>query len=157
MDCEEAFLRPHEASANLVLPAVLAAKAAADPGKRLYLFLTGEDQTEEITYGQIHRNAIRIAMELKAKTQSGDRVALLYPPGPHYIAAFVACLVAGVVPVPCYPPRNARQAERTRKVIDDCTPALALTAPGDAARMRGFVECPNWSEVGYEAQSVAPT
>ena len=34
----------------------------------------------------------------------GDRAVLLYPPGQEFILAFVACIRAGVVPVPVYPP-----------------------------------------------------
>ncbi len=35
----------------------------------------------------------------------GELVLLVYPPGLDFIVAFVACLRAGVVAVPCYPPR----------------------------------------------------
>jgi len=46
---------------------------------------------------QLHKKAERIAAVLcdKAKLNSGQHVALLFPPGLDLIAAFYGCLYAG--------------------------------------------------------------
>lgn len=44
----------------------------------------------------------RLATSLGVKP--GDRVLLVYPPGLEFIVAFLACLRAGAVAVPVYPP-----------------------------------------------------
>ena len=49
---------------------------------------------------QLHRRAERIACFLtdKLKANSGDHVALIYPPGIDLVAAFYACLYVGELP-----------------------------------------------------------
>ena len=46
---------------------------------------------------QLHKKAERIGASLmdKAKLNTGDHVALIYPPGLDLIAAFYGCLYAG--------------------------------------------------------------
>ena len=50
-----------------------------------------------LTCSQLHKKAERIAAVLveKAKLNSGQHVALLFPPGLDLIAAFYGCLYAG--------------------------------------------------------------
>ena len=46
----------------------------------------------------------------QAPLAKGDRVLLVYPPcSPHFILAFLACLRAGLVAVPVYPPHPDRK------------------------------------------------
>jgi len=138
-------------------PVVLEHWARTQPDRVLFRFVISDEQIQEITYREFHQRALRMVPQLLSKARSGDRIALLYPPGAPYITAFFACLLAGVIAVPCYPPRNARQAERTRRILTDCGAALALTAPGAAAAMRTLLECPDWLELDPELEAVAAT
>jgi amino acid adenylation domain-containing protein len=52
---------------------------------------------------------------------------LLYPQGLDYIAAFFACLYAGVVAVPTYPPRRNRPDPRLTAIAIDAQATLILT------------------------------
>ena len=55
---------------------------------------------------QLHKRAERIAALIteKLKLNSGDHLALLYPPGLELVCAFYGCLYVGVVPVVIRPP-----------------------------------------------------
>ena len=55
---------------------------------------------------QLNQRAQAIAAYLQSFCEPGDRALLLYPSGLEFIAAFFACLYAGVVAVPVYPPRR---------------------------------------------------
>src|SRR5688572_3655511 len=84
---------------------LLSARATEHPDRPAVRFLgDGERETRRVTYGELHREASRIATRLAELAQPGDRVLLLYPSGVEYIAAFLGCLYAGVVAVPAYPP-----------------------------------------------------
>jgi len=60
----------------------------------------------------------------------GDRVMLVYPPcAPHFIMAFLACLRAGLVAVPVYPPDPGRKDSVSAFVgiARGCRARIALT------------------------------
>ncbi len=55
---------------------------------------------------KLHKRAERIGAQIldKLKLNSGDHIALLYPPGIELIVAFYGCLYVGMVPVIIRPP-----------------------------------------------------
>jgi len=57
----------------------------------------------------------------------GERVAILAPQGPEYVAAFHAALRAGVVAVPLFPPDVPGHGDRLDGVFDDCAPSVVVT------------------------------
>lgn len=62
--------------------------------------------------------------------QQGDRVLLVYPPGLDFIVAFLACLRAGVVAVPVYPPdprKMKKDISMFVAVTHNCQAQTALT------------------------------
>ena len=58
---------------------------------------------------------------------TGQRAVLLYPPGVDYVVAFFACLYAGTVAVPAYPPRDNASLDRVIKVVERAGAAVMLT------------------------------
>ncbi len=110
---------------------ILARRARTTPQALAFRFLLdGELQEDQWSYSRLDVAARKIAAALREQGLSGERVLLLYPPGPDYIAAFFACLYAGAVAVPAYPPdpsRLARTLPRLRAIIADCGAAAALT------------------------------
>ena len=75
------------------------------PDQILYRFLkNGEDPSHEITYQGFDMRVRSIAARLKHRCEKGDRVLIVYNSGVEYLSAFMACLYAGVVAVPGYPP-----------------------------------------------------
>jgi acyl-CoA synthetase (AMP-forming)/AMP-acid ligase II len=98
------------------------------PERVAYTFLVdGETDAISLTHQELDRQVRAIATQLQSLCSPGDRVLLLYPPGIDYIAAFFACLYAGVVAVPAYPPRPNRSLSRLQSIIEDASASIALT------------------------------
>jgi acyl-CoA synthetase (AMP-forming)/AMP-acid ligase II/acyl carrier protein len=60
----------------------------------------------------------------------GDRALLVHPPSLAFVEAFAACLYAGVIPVPCYPPdpRDRDDVARVGAVAAEAGARVALTS-----------------------------
>ncbi|OLF52336.1 non-ribosomal peptide synthetase [Pseudomonas chlororaphis] len=119
------------------LPSTLAQalqrRAAQTPDQVALRFLAEEqDQSVVLSYRDLDRRARTIAAALQANAGLGDRAVLLFPSGPDYVAAFFACLYAGVIAVPAYPPESSRRhhQERLISIIADAEPRLLLTSSG---------------------------
>jgi 1-acyl-sn-glycerol-3-phosphate acyltransferase len=80
---------------------------------RVLVTLLGEgDVRTELSYADLHRDAVALAAGLQALgLAKGDSVAIMLPTGREFLAAFFGALVAGCVPVPLYPPARPSQLE----------------------------------------------
>lgn len=93
-----------------------------------YVFLKdGEIEAARLTFGELDTIARAIAVHLQHSTTRGDRVAIAYPPGLDFIAAFCGCLYAGVVAVPVYPPARQNEWTRFEKIVTDAGVRIVLT------------------------------
>jgi thioester reductase-like protein len=106
--------------------------AAVQPDKCFSVFLDRHGMLrEKYTYQSFEARTRFLAEYLHDETalQCGDRVALVYPPGLEMIAAFVACVRIGAIPVPVPPVTSVANggASRLRSVMLDSGAALALT------------------------------
>ena len=81
------------------------------PDRILFRFsnLKGEI-TETFTCKEIYSRAREIAFSLIHihDLKPGDHVLLVYPPGLAFVESFLACLLAGIIPVPVPPPQPLR-------------------------------------------------
>lgn len=103
--------------------------AERQPHKIAYRFLkNGEIEDRTLTYRELDLAARGIAAPLEKHSAVGDRVLLLYPPGLEFIVALCACFYSGRVAVPAYPPRPNRGTDRLLAIIQDASPAVALTS-----------------------------
>ncbi|MGP4050478.1 fatty acyl-AMP ligase [Streptomyces sp. 2A115] len=84
-------------------------------------------RTIRLTRGDLDGRATAMAGLLQKLASPGDRVAILCPNGPEYVAAFMGCLYAGLLPVPLLPPELQRRTERLAPTLADCTPAVVVT------------------------------
>ncbi|WP_144160628.1 non-ribosomal peptide synthetase, partial [Paraburkholderia sp. BCC1885] len=112
------------------LAALLAERATEHPDRVALRFLgDGEALTDTLTYGELDRRARRLATRLHEAGGAGERALLLYPTGPQYIVAFLACLYARVIAVPAYPPEtvSTQQLDRVLRIIGDARPKFLLT------------------------------
>jgi len=83
-----------------------------------------------LNYAELRHNAWGIANRLLEVAEPGDRAILMYAPGLDFVKAFFACLCAGLIPVPCYPPISARDKEFIGRLSDlhrNCEPRLICT------------------------------
>ena len=101
-----------------------------EPGMRTFRFLEdGEGEPLSMTNAELDRRARAIAVELRERVPVGERALIICPPGLDYVASFFACLYAGVIAVPVYPPNPAllkRTLPRLLAVIEDAQPAVVL-------------------------------
>ena len=94
-------MRPRPASPTL--NAALE-RAATVPGAGLEL-VDRRERSRPLPWAEVHRQASEVAAGLVARgVRPGDRVALIYPTGEEFFAAFFGALLAGAVPAPLYPP-----------------------------------------------------
>lgn len=116
------------AAACETLVELLRFRADASPDRIVYRFLPGDTKPEQrITYRELDRRARALAATIAQTATPGDRALLLVPPGLDYVAAYFACLYAGVIAVPAYPPNPRRPDPRIPSIVGDCEPAVALT------------------------------
>jgi acyl-CoA synthetase (AMP-forming)/AMP-acid ligase II len=108
-----------------------------DAGYRF--LLNGESKYQDCSYEELAREATILAAELQRRNLQGERALLLFPPGIDYIVSFFGCLLAGVIPVPAYPPdlkRIGKTLPRLRVIADDCKPKAALTSHSILKKVR---------------------
>lgn len=106
---------------------VLRERSEINRGKRLFGFLkNGEDLGQTYTFDELDTRARSIAAHLQEKGLEGERAVLMYPSSLEYMAAFFACLYAGVIAVPVYPPQMGKQVSRIESIIKDATPRIYM-------------------------------
>ncbi|HET9455660.1 MAG TPA: aminotransferase class I/II-fold pyridoxal phosphate-dependent enzyme [Gemmatimonadaceae bacterium] len=111
-------------------------RARTSPDRVVYRFLPGDNKAEQrITYAELDRRAAALAARIAETAAQGDRALLLIPAGLDYVASYFACLYAGVIAVPAYPPNPRRFDPRIPSIVADCEPAVALTTGALLARL----------------------
>lgn len=107
--------------------------AAEDPDRELFLFADGK--------GRIVDSVSRSALLSRVDTMSGylrgsvglepgERALMVYTPSIDFIIAFAACMSAGIIPVPVYPPNPlnlAHDLPAFSRMAADCGARIALT------------------------------
>ncbi|KRR25686.1 non-ribosomal peptide synthetase [Bradyrhizobium lablabi] len=102
--------------------------AAVRPNKVALRFLEGDDVADELSFAALDSRIRSVAARLQALNGSGERAVILLPSGINYAVAFYACLYAGVIAVPAYPPEGGpeRYAGRLNGILRDAAPRFIL-------------------------------
>ncbi|MCW5256845.1 acyltransferase domain-containing protein [Verminephrobacter aporrectodeae subsp. tuberculatae] len=95
----------------------------------------GEGDAVSLTYAELWHRAQGLAGYLVANGYRDQRVLLLMPSCLEYVVAFVACLLAGTVAVPLYPPRNNWHDKRLADISNDAQACAALTLTAFAGQL----------------------
>ncbi|KJS66172.1 MAG: hypothetical protein JL50_12900 [Peptococcaceae bacterium BICA1-7] len=110
---------------------VLQYQSEVKADKIVYTFLDytlDDDYVEnKITYRQLEKKASIVSFFLQQHQCFGERAILLYPPGIDYIVAFFACLRAGVLAVPSYPPYSTKIFSQFISIVKDALPKFVIT------------------------------
>jgi amino acid adenylation domain-containing protein/non-ribosomal peptide synthase protein (TIGR01720 family) len=116
------FLRP------ATLAAALWERARVQP-ERVALRFVDAQGDHPLCYRALHERALALSLQIRERAAVGDRVMLLQQSGLDYVASFFACLYAGVIAVPAYPPESVRKQHLRRlvSVAADAQPSLVLT------------------------------
>jgi acyl-CoA synthetase (AMP-forming)/AMP-acid ligase II len=110
---------------------VLHERARLHGERPLYQQVADGEVLATLDYAQADRRARALAVRLREHAQVGDRVLLLYPFGLEYPVVFLACLYAGLVAVPAFPPDRQRAVKtmpRVSVIIRDADARLILTS-----------------------------
>lgn len=93
------------------------------------------------TFEELDEHARRTAAWLQLTCAPGDRVLLLYPSGPAFVAALLGCLYAGMVAVPApVPGRYQHERRRARAIVDDSDASCVLTDSAGEAAVRQWAD-----------------
>jgi fatty-acyl-CoA synthase len=106
--------------------------AAAAQSRVSLFFVNRKEEDQEVPMARVREHALSIAADLMGRgVRKGDRVALVLPTSPEFVACFFAVLCAGAIPVPLYPPvRLGRLDEyhrRTAAMLQAVDAALVVT------------------------------
>ncbi|MEL6494522.1 MAG: fatty acyl-AMP ligase [Cyanobacteria bacterium J06623_7] len=110
--------------------AILQQRAQSEGDKTAYIFLQDGEQKEiRLTYRELDLQARAIAIQLGKLVPPGARALLVYPysAGLEFIKAFFGCLYAGVIAVPCHPPKNRLTTLEVRTRLDSADAGVILT------------------------------
>lgn len=115
--------------------------SGVQPDKTAYLFLKDDGEHDgEVTFAGLYRRVVHLARRLEQERLANQRILIILPSGLDYVAGFLACLAAGAIAVPLYPPRGKRDWQRLSSVATDCTPAALLLSREVEARYGGEFE-----------------
>src|SRR5437763_2721874 len=134
---------------------------AETPERPLLTFVGEKGQDEDtLTVARLAAGAESVVESLREwGIRPGARVVLVYPPSLDFVVAMVGCLLAGVVPVPVYPPNPVKPGNDLRgfqAIVDNCGAEAALTnAFYDRTRTPGSVnglpgrDRPKWPKIPW--------
>ncbi len=108
---------------------VLQKRVELSDNQKAFTFLTSSGE-DVFTYNDLSKRIRRLAAFLQKNNLSGERALLLYPPGMEYIIGYFACLYAGVIAVPVYPPDPSRLNKtlpRIQVIAKDAKAKIALS------------------------------
>jgi acyl-CoA synthetase (AMP-forming)/AMP-acid ligase II len=135
---------------------VLRFRAEGPSGRLCFLDSRGEIE-RSVDGGELLRLAFGVAGTLD-HLKPGDRVALLHEPGLDFVVAFLGAVVAGLVPVPLYPPEPVNVKSTVRRllsILSDCEARAILTTnrgaqslPAHLSEAAGAIDVPLVSTSG---------
>lgn len=83
------------------------------PSDRALIVVNAQGETI-LDYATLERRSRALASELQQRFAVGERALILLDNDEHYVVAFFACLYAGVIAVPVFPPESAKQQHLAR-------------------------------------------
>jgi acyl transferase domain-containing protein/acyl-CoA synthetase (AMP-forming)/AMP-acid ligase II/acyl carrier protein/NAD(P)-dependent dehydrogenase (short-subunit alcohol dehydrogenase family) len=108
---------------------VLKYRAETQPNDPAYIFLNnGEEETQPLTYKQLHDSSKALAAKLQSLNMSGERALLIFESGYEYIISFFGCIYSGVISVPLHPPGKNKSMSRMSAISLDSNAKLILSA-----------------------------
>lgn len=115
-------------------------RATTTPDHIMFTLLNSKcGEANSITCSALHKRGERVASLLmeRGKLNTGDHVALIYPPGIDLICAFYGCLYIGIVPVTIRPPHpnNLQTTLPTVRMIVDVSKSVLILSTGSVIKL----------------------
>ena len=105
--------------------------------------------SNQITYSELLAESRKYAQRINEATTVGNEpfALLLFHSGIEFIIAFCACHIAGICPIPAYPPRKNRSYERLEGIIKDSRADLIITSRQIAKHSKSGIELNSHEQV----------
>lgn len=116
-----------------LFPELLAYRGLAEPERLAYRFFESGHPAVEMSFGSLWREAANLALMMTRRGWRGERALLVCRSERHFVVAFHACLLAGVVAVPTAPPRRQQLHERLRLLAADAAATALICDIDDLA------------------------
>ncbi len=141
---------------------ILQHRAISQENNLAYIFLRdGENKETRLTYQELDLKAKAIALQLQQLVASGSRALLVFPysAGLEFITAFFGCLYAGVVAVPCHPPKNRLTTLEVKTRLESADVEVILTNSSSFNKLkirlsewnRGAIPCLDTDKIELQA------
>ncbi|MBW4514616.1 MAG: fatty acyl-AMP ligase [Timaviella obliquedivisa GSE-PSE-MK23-08B] len=112
-------------------------RAQVQANQTAYIFLkNGELAPTLITYAELAGKAEAIATHLAPYATERALLIYSYESGLEFITAFYACLCAGVIAVPCHPPRNQQDFTDLQARLTSAQAKIILTEAALHSKLR---------------------
>jgi acyl-CoA synthetase (AMP-forming)/AMP-acid ligase II len=110
---------------------VLVARASRGEEGGFSFLADGETVSESITWNELASRTCNASAAIRRHARPGDRALLFFRPGLDFLPAFLGCLHAGVIAVPCIPPLRPfrRSFERIERIVRSARPSVAIAGP----------------------------
>ncbi|XP_050443151.1 disco-interacting protein 2 isoform X2 [Adelges cooleyi] len=136
----------------LFISEILKMRAIRDPDHVIFTLLNAKGASAAtMTCSQLHKRAEKVSNLLneKAKVNTGDHVALIFPPGIDLICAFYGCLYVGAVPVTIRPPhpQNLQTTLPTVRMIVDVSKSTLVLSNQNVIKLLKSKEASNVVDV----------
>lgn len=94
-----------------------------------FTYINRDGTETDFSFGELNHRVQTLAFFLGERVPPGGVVCLPYPHGMDFVTAFLACLHAGVIAVPCSPPKRQhhRSFQRLHTIFANACPDLLLT------------------------------
>jgi acyl-CoA synthetase (AMP-forming)/AMP-acid ligase II/3-oxoacyl-(acyl-carrier-protein) synthase/acyl carrier protein len=100
--------------------------AETQPDKISYRFINSNGSSTYLTSSDLAHEVSKLASVIRTFAMPGDTIILGAQPGLEYVISFYACLLAGTIAVPVFPPVTCTMAERFVHIIQDAKPKLVI-------------------------------
>lgn len=117
---------------------------------------------ESYTYKELKERIINFASYLQSFNTYKQPVLVLLPPGLDYVVAIFACLYAGAISVPAYPPKRNHNNKRLSNIIESVNARFVLTnkikgqfCPPVEHKL--FIEDASCNKQAYQSITLDPT
>lgn len=98
------------------------------PEKDVFIYLeNGENIERKVTFSELLRYVENLGSQLYSKELESKRALLIYQDTIEFSISFLACQYAGVVAVPIYFAKGARQITKIENIIGDAEVSVILT------------------------------
>jgi acyl-CoA synthetase (AMP-forming)/AMP-acid ligase II/acyl carrier protein len=148
---------PTHSRALASLAELVERQARQTPEGIAFRFEDDAGKCETWTYAVLSERSRTLGGWLAKRVAVGDRVLLVYPPGLEFVAAFLGCIYAGVLPVPATYPKPRRPMPRLDSITADCSPSLVLTETSILGALCLEQQSPAISALAWEATDLIPT